>query len=364
MKLRVVLTVPSLDDRFGGPLEKVRGLTLALQRLGVDAIAVGCGSAPWAVGIPALARFHGTPVPARPEVLARLLKGADIVHIVGYRDPLGGLAASISRSRRLPFIVEPAGMYRRRGRSMALKRATDPAFRRLFGTARMWIGTSQLEAHELTDEGIAPEKIQLRPNGVDLGQLLPLPSNGTFREAVGIPADARLILVLGRVARVKNIPSIMRAAAPLGAWLAIVGPDAGDGALEEVRWVAAETGIAERVRFVSAGLWGREKGAAFADSDCLCLASWTENFGNSAAEAAAVGVPVVVSETAGVAEWLPEGLGFETPPADVDHIRSALAAAMTARARRTAASAAASVRLQLGWDAIADRQRQLYVSVL
>jgi Glycosyl transferases group 1 len=97
----------------------------------------------------------------------------------------------------------------------------------------------------------------------------------------------------------------------MDAWLAIIGPDSQDGALGEVRRSIVETGIGSRVRFVLPGLWRAETAAAFADADCLSLVSWSENFGNAAAEAAAVGLPVVVSRRAEVTEWLPMGARHE-----------------------------------------------------
>ena len=42
-------------------------------------------------------------------------------------------------------------------------------------------------------------------------------------------------------------------------------------------------------------------GAAFADANVFALPSMSENFGNAAAEAAALGVPVLVSDQCGVA---------------------------------------------------------------
>ena len=59
-----------------------------------------------------------------------------------------------------------------------------------------------------------------------------------------------------------------------------------------------------RLRVDARGLWERAKFEAFAEADCFALPSQTENFGNAAAEAAAVGLPVVVSDACGVAEIL------------------------------------------------------------
>jgi glycosyltransferase involved in cell wall biosynthesis len=118
------------------------------------------------------------------------------------------------------------------------------------------------------------------------------------------------------------------------------------------------------VQFVLSGLWGAEKAAALADADCLCLPSWSENFGNAAAEAAAFGLPVVVSRAAGVAEWLPAGVRHEVDPGDIESIRSALEVALTSSARRMALSAGPTVRSRLDWTTLAVCQREWYSSLL
>ena len=50
--------------------------------------------------------------------------GADMVHVLGYRDPVGTMAASGAFQAGVPDVLEPCGMTRRRIRSMAVKRAS------------------------------------------------------------------------------------------------------------------------------------------------------------------------------------------------------------------------------------------------
>ena len=95
--VRVLITVPSLDRSFGGPAVKVGQLASALRGFGLDVRVVGCGSGQDALGLPILFRYHGTPVPRSVRPLARLVHHADIVHILGFRDPLGTAAALTAR---------------------------------------------------------------------------------------------------------------------------------------------------------------------------------------------------------------------------------------------------------------------------
>jgi len=59
--------------------------------------------------------------------------------------------------------------------------------------------------------------------------------------------------------------------------------------------MAREYGIASKVHFAGA-LFGQEKWAAYRDANVFVLPSQNENFGNTAAEAAAAGTPVVGNE--------------------------------------------------------------------
>src|SRR4051812_21027205 len=99
-RMRIVLTVPSLGREFGGPIGKARGLGEALRTLGHDVrvVGVGRGDAQGWVGLPMAASFHGTPIPRSVGRLRSLVRGADVVHVIGYRDPVGAITARVARS--------------------------------------------------------------------------------------------------------------------------------------------------------------------------------------------------------------------------------------------------------------------------
>ena len=64
------------------------------------------------------------------------IAGADIVHVLGYRDPVGTMAASVAFRARVPYLLEPCGMMRPRVRSIAVKRAFDATIGRPVSTGR------------------------------------------------------------------------------------------------------------------------------------------------------------------------------------------------------------------------------------
>lgn len=367
--MSVLLTVPFLERRFGGPTVVAERLAASLRIRGCDVLVVGAGRAetPGSVGLPVLASFHATPVPRSVGVLRRAVAQADVVHVLGYRDPVGTLAAWYARRAGVPYALEPVGMHRRRLRSLRLKAAFDRTIGRLIiGGAAAIVATSQLEAGELAADGVDGDRIVVRPNGVALDGLMPLPERGPIRARYGVPADAPLVLAIGRITAKKGLSDVVRAVAVLdGVWALVAGPDDGDGTLLELLALRDDLGVSGQVVVEPDGLWGRGKAQAMADADVFALPSATENFGIAAAEAACCGLPVVVSEACGVKECLDPASSRIVASGDVAELQSALADLLNDPEFRTRAKrAAAGLRENLAWDRMAARQLEIYEDVL
>ena len=184
------MTVPSLGREFGGPVGKARDLSSALRRLGHDVVLVGAGESdePRSMGLGRRGAFHSTPVPARIRPLRAAVRGADVVHVIGYRDPVGTVAALEARRRGVPYVLEPAGMLQPRLRSFLLKHGFGAAIGRslISGSGRLIVASS-VEADDVARAGVSADRITVRPNGVDFDALLPLPPRGPLRARLGIP---------------------------------------------------------------------------------------------------------------------------------------------------------------------------------
>ena len=104
----------------------------------------------------------------------KALKAVDIVHIYGTYDLLGPIVARACRKEGIPYIFEPMGMYRPMVRNLALKWLYRRAFgESVLGGAVRVMATSVQEQKELIEEGVAPDKIIVRRNGVELPKRLP-----------------------------------------------------------------------------------------------------------------------------------------------------------------------------------------------
>ena len=361
--LRVLLTLPSLAREFGGPVDHARALRDALRTRGVAARLVGAGAGD-GEGLPVIGRVRGTPIPRSYRRIRAAIAGADIVHVLGYRDPVGTMAASVAFRARVPYLLEPCGMMRPRVRSIAVKRAFDATIGRpIIDRAATVIATSGLERSEMIEDGVPPGRIRTRLNGITLPPATPRP-NGEIRARFAIPRDAPLVLALGRITRKKGLPDLVEAVSRLSAvYLLIAGPDSNDGTLSALR--RRSSTMNGRLRVDVRGLWEREKFEAFAEADCFALPSQTENFGNAAAEAAAVGLPVVVSDACGVAEILDPSAHRVIGVGDVDALTAAIVELIRGdEPKRAAAAAAPALRKLLDWSSLVDVQLDIYREVL
>lgn len=249
----------------------------------------------------------------------------DAAHVFGYYDLLGPAATRWLRARGIPYVVEPIGTFRPIVRSIRKKRVYHAVLgRRVVEGAARVVATAPQESDELAKEGVPLAKLVVRRNGVDLAPFERLPPRGRFRAEVGIPSGAPLVLYLGRVSRKKGLDLLVRAFAEQDAraHLAIVGPDDGDGCTAMLEREIARLGIASRAHLLPAR-FGDAKLTAFADADIFALPSLNENFGNAAAEAAASGIPVIVTRTCGVAPLL-DGRGALVIGYDKTELRQAL----------------------------------------
>jgi glycosyltransferase involved in cell wall biosynthesis len=319
---------------FGGPPEKVRALSEGLAQLGHEVTVL---TADWGLER-RVAELSGEPPaenspfgqkrevrgvkaiylanwlhyraaswnPALSRYLRARLQNFDVVHIFGLYDLLGPRTAAEAQKLKIPYVVEPIGMFVPIVRNLFLKRTYHHLFgKTMLQNAAAIIATAEQEKSELIAGGIPAEKIVLRRNGV--APPASLPARGAFRTSLNIPADARLILFLGRLSQKKSPDLLLQAFAQLppsstAAHLAFVGHDE-SGMRARLQQLAGQSDVAQRVHFAGP-LSGDSKWSAYCDADIFVLPSQNENFGNTAAESIAAGTPVIVTDQCGIAPLL------------------------------------------------------------
>jgi glycosyltransferase involved in cell wall biosynthesis len=377
---------------FGGPPVKVRALSEGLARRGHT---VGVLTADWgfekrlqsetpkiaaerspfgwrsnengvqAIYLPTWFRYRALSWnPAVKRYCRARLQNFDVVHIFGLYDLLGPAVAGACRVRKIPYVLEPIGMFVPIVRNFLLKSFYHFVWgRRLFEGASAVIATSDQEAKELAAGGVPSEKIVLRRNGVEIpASWLEL---GSFRRTLGISQDAKLILFLGRLSAKKSPDLLLQAFAKLPAeldgktlQLVFAGPNEG-GMRVQLEEMAARLGVRTRIQFAGP-LFGENKWAAYRDADVFVLPSQNENFGNTAAEAVAAGTPVIVTEQCGIAPLLANEAGLVVRH-DSSAVSEALAQMLGAGETRARLEAGcAKVTSRLGWEEPVREMETLY----
>ena len=366
--LRILFAAPAWwpATAFGGPVVVARELTSRLVARGysVEVLTTSLEAldrpGAWRsrvdeqggvrvhyLATPARYRWMGI-TPTLPVALERAER-PDVVHVFGFRDPVTTVAAAWARLRGIPYVFEPLGMFRARLRKVALKRALDSTlYRGVASGAAAVVAASGIERDDVAAAGVVPvERIHVRGNGFPDPYEVPAAS----RAELGIPEGSPVILYVGRIAAGKGIDHLVAALQELpDAHLVLVGPDDRHG-------VADGLG-GDRVHVV-----GPTKGpplALYRLADVFVLPSAGESFGMVAAEAAAAGTPVVVTNRCGIADFLGDGEALVVPDdgtAILDAVRSVLTDPGL-RARLSAGGVEAARRSS--WDAVTDRQEELY----
>jgi len=332
MTAQAELVVPRVTQEFfpvvSGPANQALAISAGLARLGIASPVLTTTPGPdarvAAAGVqvqrfrPLLAAPHFRPSLALQRHL--LHAPASALHIHGWRNPASDGAIVAARRRGIPVVLQAHGIayghrYSRESPLVAgPRRAYDAAIRRyVTAAADVVVASTISEAQELRAYGFPDERIVVIPIGVD---------RAFFAERTRVPAHADLrLLTVGRLSPRRNIEQLIAALALLRAWgvpalLRVIGPEvrlaAGESAgyRRRLDQLATQLGVQNHVTFT-----GPRYGAALLEeyhaADVFVCATQYENFGQPVAEAAAIGLPIVVTPT-GVALDLPNELAGQT----------------------------------------------------
>lgn len=157
--------------------------------------------------------------------------------------------------------------------------------------------------------------IEVIPNFVDPERFRP-GATGEVRERFARP-DERVLVHVSNFRPVKNAPDVVRVFARVAREMPARLLMVGDGPeVARCREVAAELGVAERVKFLGET---PEVARVLACADLFLLPSAHESFGLAALEAMACGVPVIGTRAGGLPEVVKDGeTGHLFGPGDVD----------------------------------------------
>lgn len=336
MKILQVATLFTPENAYGGPTTVALGHCRALRQAGHDVVLAAAakgydGALPTSIeGVPVQlfparraipkAGFAGLTSPGLLRWLACELGSADAAHVHLARDLVTLPAAALALRNRTPLFAQTHGMIDPSSNPLAVP--LDAALtRRVLRRAQRIFHLTDVEADGIRDVAGDDVRLEHLRNGVDARP-----------EARPRGASPRAhVLYLARVQERKRPLSFVHAATKLGpefpdVTFQMIGPDEG-GAGESVRAAIAASGLGGRL--VWTGPADRAACRAAMDAaDLYVLPSVNEPYPMAVLEAMASGLPVVITDTCGLAPAVEAaGAGLVTsadPMAVTEAVRSFL----------------------------------------
>jgi glycosyltransferase involved in cell wall biosynthesis len=290
----------------------------------------------------------------------------DIVHARS-RAPAWSALMAARRTGR-PFVTTFHGVYNFSGRLKHWYNSVMARGDRIIATSDF------IARHIIENYGVDPARIRLIHRGVDVHLLDPRAVKPDRVVALArdwrVPDGVPVIMLPGRVTRWKGHGVLLQALARLGRrdlLCLIVGPeDSKDRYRRELESLVESLGLAGLVRFV--GIC-RDMPSAYMLADVVVSASTdAEGFGRIAAEASAMGRPVVATDHGGARETVVPGeTGWLVPPGDDAALAAALGEALGLHSsEREALSlrAQAHIRASFTKDRMCAATLALYAEIL
>lgn len=349
-------------------------LCLAMQAAGHEVVAI-CSPGPL------LERVEAAGIRCRPVPIARSMnplaalasaravrrvmaeEGFDLVHV---HTPVASLVGRLAAWRaRVPRIAYTAHGFYFHERMPWWKRAPFVALEWAAGRVTDVLLTQSREDAELARRLrlIAGRTVEAVGNGVDAACFRPAEpaARRELRDALATPADAVVVMMVGRMVAEKGYPELFVAMDGLDAHLWVAGQRlasdhavAIDGALAAV---AADPELSRRIHLLGER---DDVPALLGAADIFTLPSHREGMPRSIIEAMMTGLPVVATDIRGSREEVVDGeTGLLVPVADAGALGQGLGALIADPAKRAAMGAAGRDRALELYDEAKVIARQL-----
>ncbi len=237
------------------------------------------------------------------------------------------------------------------------------------------VATSPQEKEHMRSLVSSKGNIAIIPCGTDIERFGGI-SRDEARERLGIAADAKVVLYVGRFDPRKGIETLVRAVSNSG-WrddsrlqLIIGGgsrPGRSDGMeRERIEGIVAEVGMREKTVFPGR-LGDEELPVYYAAADVCVVPSHYEPFGLVAIEAMASGTPVIASDVGGLQfTVVNEQTGLLAPPKDVEAFSQAIERILNAPQwqKQLGINARKRVEEKFSWNGVASQLNELYLRLI
>jgi len=264
-----------------------------------------------------------------PQLLRETMsiKTYDLAHITStWNFPvLAGSLACMLWGR--PYIISPRGALSDEAihlRTANLKRIYFSMIAKQYLKKAAAVHFTTVDEQTRSHHLLTNSKSFVVPNGIDLSEYADI-GNEYIPDILKELRGKKAILFLGRLNPIKGLDILVEAFKRIAdeyqdVLLIMAGPDS-DGYGATVKGWLIDAGILARVIFTGM-IRGKDKLSIIKHSSLLILPSYSENFGMSAVEAMACGVPIVISNKVGIYREVEEnraGVIVETTPGSLYH---------------------------------------------
>lgn len=375
--MNIVMMTNTYTPHVGGVARSVDAFTRAYRARGHEVLVVAPEfpgmpeEEPDVIRIPAIQNFNGSdfsvvlPVPGYlDEALDDF--APDLVHS-HHPFLIGATAIRVASHRDCPLVFTHHTMYEQYthyvpGDSPALKRFVIRLSTSYANLCDQVFAPSESVAGTLRRRGVTTP-IEVVPTGVVREQFAQ-GDGAAFRARLGIPAEARVVGHVGRLAAEKNLGFLARAMAAVAVrrrdvHCLVVGAGPAEA---EIRAAFRRAGVGERLHLAGKRVQP-ELADAYHAMDCFAFASLTETQGMVLAEAMAAGLPVVALDAPGAREVVRDGAnGRLLPVQDETAFAAALedVLGLTGAERERCLAAVAETAAVYDLEACADHALAVY----
>ena len=304
------------------------------------------------IGLPSVDRFRSRWMRKRPDVV-----------YIATESPMGASAAKAARALEIPVVMGfPAKFhqYMKNYNFSGLENAAVNYLRKLHNQVRLTVVPTEEMLISLGELGF--ERLAVMGRGVDAVLFDPGKRDVSLRQSWGVWRDEIVFGVVGRLAREKNLITVLslytrlqREFPDCGMKMVVVG----DGPMMN--------GL--RSEFPDAVFCGARSGEDlarhYAGMDVLLFASETETFGNVLLEGMASGLATVSYRYAASADVVLNGVnGLQAEKGDIEGFYAAMCRLLqnAELVRRLGEQGRQAVRFRT-WDAVCDRFEEILASV-
>jgi glycosyltransferase involved in cell wall biosynthesis len=309
-----------------------------------------------------------------PLLIDRLLnlpiKGRVVVHLHGMWTYISYVAGELRKQWQCPLLLSPHGELEPYALTISPKKKALASLlyaRRNLAEANCLCVLSEQEKASVRACGFAG-RVEVIPNGVNRAIACSAEEVEVFRRRHGVAPTSRVLLFLGRIARIKNLPLLLRGFAKnvrvLPKWKLLIAGSDEHGHIKEIRALIHNLGIEESVGLIGS-VSGREKACAFTAASVFSLPSRSEGLPIAVLEAMEYGKPVLLTDGWTLPVTTNARFGWRLP-LDEHAFEAGLFEAMNSPEDSLAEmgrSARSVVREHFDWDLVGRKASFIYASL-